>query len=55
MTARKVPRVCPKCKGTGWMDAPSHSVERQMGVPNVAVYVCSCRVPTRRAKKVGKR
>lgn len=31
----------PDCRGTGYVDAPSHSVERsQFGVGPVGVYVC---------------
>jgi hypothetical protein len=30
------------CKGTGYVEAPSHSIERsQFGAPDIGVYVCS--------------
>jgi hypothetical protein len=35
---------CLKCKGTGWKDDETHSVERScFGAPRIGVYVCDCR------------
>lgn len=43
-------RACQKCNGTGYIDAPSHSVERSVfGVGTIGTYVCECRRRTAQA------